>query len=625
MKRTALALLLVVGGLSSVFQQALAQRAWEVTQSAVLDTSMPLNALIHAVPQPGTGQPHDILAVPDSAFKSREQTEDLKYDEGWIRFTIVNASDAQLSNMYTCCRKTDSFRLYKRVDDELRFIGQSGLALDKDKRDLKWNDFFVRDVITPGDTAEYFAHFWMSDASAWQHIYHVRMEGTSAGVSGAIADFTLQSFYSGIMMVFFLVSLMMFLSFKDRVFISYALMLLFLNLYSMHAAGVLNTLVMPTGLPSFFYSNYIYLAGIVLFATLFLEQYTDLKLHLPRLRKVFRYFSFYLVVYTLVYGLFLFEMLRSYNLLNPQLLVWILFYVYLITHLVVRKVRAARVLLLSIGLLAIGGVIMVMSVTGLFSMGDLGVQSLQIGTLAFSSTLFYGLFTKIREIQDARTQLRVEKEQSDAVLFNVLPEDIATELKETGESKARYLEQVTVLFTDFKNFTSISSDMTPQDLVAELNTLFSAFDAIIRRHGLEKIKTIGDAYMVAGGLRDSHAHEANVVIRAALEMQQLVQERSEERKAQGLPNFTMRAGIHTGSVVAGVVGVEKFQYDIWGDTVNMASRMESNGVVGKVNISDATHTILKDSDEFSFESRGTVEVKGKGAVQMWLVELTQMS
>ena len=155
--------------------------------------------------------------------------------------------------------------------------------------------------------------------------------------------------------------------------------------------------------------------------------------------------------------------------------------------------------------------------------------------------------------------------------------------------------------------------------MAEVNVCFKAFDNITTKFGVEKIKTIGDAYMAAGGLHLTQPTAPKDVILAALEMQQFITQRKEERVALGLPAFEMRCGIHTGPIVAGIVGVKKFQYDIWGDTVNTASRMESNGEVGQVNISETTYQIIKKNPTFSFVDRGTLEVKNKGLMQMYYV------
>jgi len=210
-----------------------------------------------------------------------------------------------------------------------------------------------------------------------------------------------------------------------------------------------------------------------------------------------------------------------------------------------------------------------------------------------------------------------EKQRSDELLLNILPEEVAEELKAKGSAEAKLIDEVTVLFTDFKDFTRLTEKLSPKALVAEINDCFSAFDLIMEKHGIEKIKTIGDSYMAAGGLPTPNKTHATDVVQAALDIQQYMQEHKKRKEAAGELFFEIRIGVHTGPVVAGIVGVKKFQYDIWGDTLNTASRMESSGAVGKVNISETTYEVVK--DKFTCEYRGEIEAKGKGMLKMYYV------
>jgi len=250
------------------------------------------------------------------------------------------------------------------------------------------------------------------------------------------------------------------------------------------------------------------------------------------------------------------------------------------------------------------------------------------GLIALS--VFYGILRyrlylaaerrKILEhlVQERTAELELEKHKSDELLLNILPAELAEELKENGSAKARRHNSVTVFFSDFKNFVKIAEKMEPEELVAQVDYLFRAFDEIISANGLEKIKTIGDAYMCVGGILNNGHNEAVKVVKAALEIQAFMKAVEIERRVAGLPFFEARIGIHTGPVVAGIVGIKKFAYDIWGDTVNIAARMEQTGEPGEVNISATTYELVKDYFECTY--RGKITAKNKGEIDMYFVK-----
>ncbi len=225
------------------------------------------------------------------------------------------------------------------------------------------------------------------------------------------------------------------------------------------------------------------------------------------------------------------------------------------------------------------------------------------------------------------TQLRIyllkkevekERQKSEKLLLNILPEEVASELKEKGVATPKHFDITSVLFTDFKGFTTIAEKLSPTELVDEIDFCFSAFDEIIHKFEIEKIKTIGDAYLCAAGLPIETENHAEQLILAALEMQAFMLDTEAKRRAEGKPFFQMRVGIHSGPLVAGIVGKKKFAYDIWGDTVNTAARMESSGEPGMVNISGATYNLVKDA--FNCNHRGKIEAKNKGEIDMYFVE-----
>ena len=254
---------------------------------------------------------------------------------------------------------------------------------------------------------------------------------------------------------------------------------------------------------------------------------------------------------------------------------------------------------------------------------DLRAQSrtknIALGAGALFLLLAGGYYSRWRYVKNSQATLQKEKDRSDNLLLNILPEEIAEELKATGKANARDFDLVSILFTDFEDFTETSAKMDANQLVDEINYCFRGFDLIIEKYKIEKIKTIGDSYMAAGGLPVPFDDSVKNTVLAALELQDFIADRKTENLANGRNGFEMRIGIHTGPVVAGIVGVKKFQYDIWGDTVNTASRMESNGSINEVNISEATYNFIKANARFKFTKREDINVKGKGLMSMWFV------
>ncbi len=206
-----------------------------------------------------------------------------------------------------------------------------------------------------------------------------------------------------------------------------------------------------------------------------------------------------------------------------------------------------------------------------------------------------------------------EKRKSDELLLNILPYEVAEELKLNGESSARHYDEVSVLFTDFVNFTQKSEELGVQKMLNELNVCFTEFDEIMEKYGLEKIKTIGDAYLAVSGLPSTNVNHAQNAVNAGLEILEFIS----KKKSLNDNSFEIRIGIHSGPVIAGIVGVKKFAYDIWGDTVNTAARMEQNGVKGKLNVSGSTYALIH--EKYDCEHRGKIDTKGKGALDMYFV------
>jgi class 3 adenylate cyclase len=220
----------------------------------------------------------------------------------------------------------------------------------------------------------------------------------------------------------------------------------------------------------------------------------------------------------------------------------------------------------------------------------------------------------LRRLQQKNTELTAEKRRSDSLLLNILPEEVAEELKRDGQATARAYGDVTVLFTDFVDFTKMTAVMSPREVVDLVHIYYSAFDQILERHGIEKIKTIGDAYMAAAGVPTPMADHAARAAQAAIEILEFARRRYAERPEK---SFQIRIGMHSGPVVSGVVGLKKFSFDIWGDTVNIAARMEQASLPGHINLSETTHACFDGRFECAF--RGELEAKNKGLMKMYFL------
>ncbi|MGE5108988.1 MAG: adenylate/guanylate cyclase domain-containing protein, partial [Sphingobacteriales bacterium] len=253
---------------------------------------------------------------------------------------------------------------------------------------------------------------------------------------------------------------------------------------------------------------------------------------------------------------------------------------------------------------------------GAFTENRLSLLKLLAGQMAISieNALFYNELEN--KVEERTNELYLEKKKSDDLLLNILPEEIANELKQTGRTIPRSYEVATVMFTDFENFTSKSEKLSPEELVNMIDTCFRKFDEIISKYNLEKIKTIGDAYLCVSGLPDTKDHNAANVVNAAIEIIEAINSMRQNADENGY--FDIRIGIHTGPLVAGVVGDKKFAYDIWGDTVNTAARMEQNSEPNKINISQSTYELVK--DEFNCVFRGKKAAKNKGMIEMYFAE-----
>jgi adenylate cyclase len=224
----------------------------------------------------------------------------------------------------------------------------------------------------------------------------------------------------------------------------------------------------------------------------------------------------------------------------------------------------------------------------------------------------------LKKLDQKNKIIEAEKKRSDELLLNILPSEVMEELKATGKTLARNYDLVTVFFLDFIDFTTITEEMPPEELVSSIDSYFKLIDDVVSKFTIEKIKTVGDAYICAAGLPAGSSDNPVVMVQAALDIVNGLNELNKKRKTEGKTVFEVRIGIHSGPLVAGVVGVKKFAYDIWGDTVNTAARMQQNGEAGKINISGTTRELVK--HRYVCNYRGRIEVKHKGQIDMYFVE-----
>lgn len=252
-----------------------------------------------------------------------------------------------------------------------------------------------------------------------------------------------------------------------------------------------------------------------------------------------------------------------------------------------------------------------------FTQNRMRVLNLLSGQIAVSvgnAQLYANLEEKV---QERTAELNAEKAKSEELLLNILPEYVADELKQNGKSRARKFDEAAVLFSDFVNFTTVAEKMDPEELVAALSNYYEAFDQVVGKLGVEKIKTVGDSYLCVAGVPVPVKNPSELMVRTAIEFIKVTEAINAERSIKGLPVFDIRVGINTGPVVAGVVGSKKFAYDIWGDTVNTAARMEQSSSEGRINISGATYEMVKEL--FRFEHRGKIHAKNKGEIDMYFL------
>ena len=575
---------------------------------------------------PEKGQRFSFEAVrsfPDSLFYTLKDQPFL-FGEAvnfWFRLRITNDTDERRTDYIAPAISFDTVEVYSIKAGFANFEMKTGFNIPPELKRVPDRRSFVNFELDPGQTIEFYMRGSLRDVESQKHALNFFIfEDFYSAYRHVFFQNLIRIFLASILFLFALFSLVMFFSFKENIFFIYSMLMLLLTFYFLDYQNIIDYLFFLPAVFRGYFSNSILVAGVIILSYLFISLFLNLKKWMPRFNRLF--FALAIIIFLLsIFRSFIFSPYdpTGRNILNSFLLFFLVLCFVAILLLSLKGIKQAKILLISMFFMFFGAFVFILSLLEILPVNDFTSNSFQWGVVAFSGTLFYGLFDKIKSIQKDKIQIRVEKEKTDELLFNILPSEVATELKEKGFCEARDYSKVHVMFTDFKDFTATSSQLSAKELVYEVNSCFVAFDQIIEKFKVEKIKTIGDSYMAASGLETQTEARVKDIVLAALEMQEFLNKRKEEHLNRDHDAFEMRVGIHTGPVVAGIVGVKKFQYDIWGDTVNTASRVEEHGEVGKVNISDTTYQSIKDDPDFAFEKREEIEVKGKGKLSMWFV------
>lgn len=553
----------------------------------------------------------------------------------WIKFKYVNKSATEVL-IQSGNPELEYFNCFEVINNKLIHEHKTGIAQQYNQRFLKTNKLSLPII---SDSCTIYLNI-RSGSSLYLPLF---MGSTKSIADLNHKDDLFNGAVVGIMLLLILYNLFIFLSVRDQLYIRYCIYLVF-SLAMMFVLEGLHLDLLKNGpiLASRHIPN-IMVACTTLAAIWFSTGF----LNLNKNASVFKWTNFFLI--GVVITGFVFEL--SGDRLSAN---WIiqagsgLTSLYLLIAgiwLLYKGQKTARFYVISWGVLVCCAIIYILTINGAIPFMPISINSFQLGSVLEGGLLSFALADRINQyrkekhiaqkasiaaaqkneqlirtqnirleeqVNERTSELKLAKEKSENLLLNILPQEIADELKDKGYSTARLHEHVSVLFTDFVNFTGISEKMTAKELVQEIHQYYVGFDEIIESLGMEKIKTIGDAYLAVSGLPIPLEDHAERSVDAALAILDFV----EMMKTKG-GLFDLRIGIHSGPVVAGIVGIKKFAFDIWGDTVNTASRMESNSELGKINISQNTYELVK--DKFLCSPRGKISAKNKGEMEMYFV------
>jgi class 3 adenylate cyclase len=595
----------------------------------------------------------DITAVAKKTFIPG-QTDILNFGNipytVWLRFRICSKTERSpyMEIMNPLLEKIELYKIDKQQPAKL-FSG--GFIQKFKKRPEKVEDWVFTLHLTEQDTITYY----LKVKSGFPLQMPVMVYSTANFVKSAQTHNLFWGIYMGIMLFAFFYNLFIYLSIREKVYFYYILYIFFSALFYLALEGYTFKLIWPD-IPAL---NPL-IPVIICITNVIITFFTIKFLQISKRQKALYYWGRASIVAFTLTGIY--NIFGNYQIaaIVAQLLS-IIYCIYLISAGVSglrRNVPTAKYFLFAWTLFLFFVIIYLLTNFNIIPSNFFTTHCIFIGHMTEVLLLSFSLADRINWLQAEnrnkqkeiihqlkeneliQTKANLELEQkvkertievieqkneavrqtqiSNELLLNILPEEVATELKETGKCHPKLIKEATVMFADIKDFSQLSEIVSPQELITELNECFSEFDRIIAANGLEKIKTIGDAYMAAGGVPIPDEDHVERIVDAALEIQKFVAGLATSKGYEGTRAIQLRIGIHTGPVIAGIVGIKKFAYDIWGDTVNIASRMESSGEAGKVNISESTYQLVK--DRFNCTYRGKVNAKNKGVIDMYYVE-----
>ncbi|MGB2734596.1 MAG: adenylate/guanylate cyclase domain-containing protein [Saprospiraceae bacterium] len=569
----------------------------------------------------------------------------------WIRFQVTNRTD-QSYFLQIEAPMLEELEVYQVEDAKFNQLFKGGFNTAFTKRPIKIEDWLFSLQSNKDAPTTYYIRAYtgfpfllpISIASKNEYVGRVQQHNLFWGL------------YVGIMVFAFLYNLFIYFSVREKTYLYYILYILGASLFYLGLQGFDFKYLWPD-LPSL--NKHV--VSILCFTNICITAFAFRFLGITK--KSFKWQYYFGIFLAGMFGLlFILDFLLPYGLVNGLAQLFsLVICVYFITLGVMayrNKISNARYFLFAWTLFLLLAMLYILTINNVFPSNFFTTHSIFIGHMTEVLLLSFALADRINFLkkeneekqsqiiyqleENEKIQLRANKEleqkvvtrtaevvkqkneaenaraRSEELLLNILPAETAEELKATGTSDAKLISEATVLFVDIKDFSSIASTLSPDELVNEINECFTEFDMIVEKYGIEKIKTIGDAYMAVGGVPKPNHSNPDDVVNAAFEMLDFISKLNQTKISEGRKPFNIRIGVNTGQVVAGIVGVKKFAYDIWGDTVNIASRMESLGVAGKINISESTYHRIK--GHFECTHRGKIDAKNIGSIDMYFVD-----